>query len=340
MKTVILAAGFGSRLWPLSTSERPKQFQQLLGEQSLLQYTYALLKHIVPAEDLYVLTLRGHEPLVAEQLPELEADHVFTVPERRNTLPHTIYALNMLFHSRGAPDDQPVLFCSVDHFIIDAPAFTTSLRTCLKALANTKEVTLLCNHSKTYDSNAGYVGISHAGRLRAYIEKPDKEAWEEFCGKGQTCKDTAMMVTSRYALRQTLLGLDTTFAQQAQGVLASTRQQLDKAFLALPFMDIREGCLSLSPDVDVAFVEGDFIDVGRFASLYQINPKDKNNNVTMGHVVLHEEAKGNFIVNRHPQPLVVIHTSDSVIVAGTDGTVVAPMSDINAIGEIYKTQLR
>jgi mannose-1-phosphate guanylyltransferase len=339
MKTVILAAGFGSRLWPLSTSEHPKQFQKLLDDQSLLQYTYALLAQVVPAEDLYVLTLRDHGPLVAKQLPKIAADHVFTVPERRNTLPHTAFALNMLGHAHGVADDEPVLFCAVDHFIIDAPAFTASLRSCLVALTDAAEVTLLCNDSKVYDSNAGYVSVDDKGRLRAYLEKPGKEAWQEFCSDGHAYKDTAMLVTSRSALQHTLSSLSAVVAQQVQEVLMSSAERLEPAFLELPFIDIREGLLSLRPDIAVSLTEGDFVDVGRFASLCQVSPKDKHDNVIIGDVVLHGKTEGNFIVNQRSQPLVVINTSQSVIVGGADGMVIAPLSDINVIGEIYKTKL-
>ncbi len=75
MKTIILAAGFGSRLWPLSTSERPKQFQNFINDTSLLQHTYSLMSKVSEVADLYVLTLKGLEWLVVEQLPTTNNEH-------------------------------------------------------------------------------------------------------------------------------------------------------------------------------------------------------------------------------------------------------------------------
>jgi mannose-1-phosphate guanylyltransferase len=106
MKTVILAAGFGSRLWPVSTSEKPKQFQKLLHGKSLLAYTYEHMQHVSSDDELYVLVLEGMQPLVREELPDIADDHVLVVPERRNTLPHTLWALTQITDS----PDEPVLF--------------------------------------------------------------------------------------------------------------------------------------------------------------------------------------------------------------------------------------
>src|SRR5688572_30694717 len=112
MKTVILAAGFGSRLWPLSTSERPKQFQNFVKDKSLLQYTQEIFSQFTSINELYVLTVEGLEELVKEQLPNIPSSNIIAVPERRNTLPHTLYALKKL-PVRG---NEPVLFTPVDHF--------------------------------------------------------------------------------------------------------------------------------------------------------------------------------------------------------------------------------
>ena len=90
---VIMAGGVGSRFWPLSTPERPKQFIDVLGiGKTLIQMTYERLLNIVPAQNIYILTNEKYVELVQTQLPEIERGRILTEPQRKNTAPCIAYA--------------------------------------------------------------------------------------------------------------------------------------------------------------------------------------------------------------------------------------------------------
>lgn len=338
MKTVILAAGFGSRLWPLSTSERPKQFQTLIGDQSLLQHTYGFLSEIIQTEELYVLTLKGLEDMVFEQLPGINPDNVITVPERRNTLPHTLYALKMM----NVADDESVLFCPVDHYIADGAKFSENIAKALsQATVATASTHLLCVEADTIESGLGYVQVDGESQVLQFIEKPDAQTIAELKNMNNVYVNTLRFITSVSAMRSALSRVDEDFAPPAAELLAASSEDLDSRFLAMQLIDISHGLF----ENDVAGlraipIKNDFIDIGRFSTLYQINKKDQRGNVIMGTVFIDDVSSGNFIVNQTSAPLAVVNTQNSVVIQTPNGSFTSPIKSAEAIGEIYKTRIK
>src|SRR5215469_15214126 len=102
MKDVILAGGPGSRLWPLSTVDRPKQFLPLLGDQTLLQYTYGHMKNHYDPSDIYIQTRSGHEHFIHEQLPDFPHSQVLLTPVPKDNYADVLWAANHL----GADPDE------------------------------------------------------------------------------------------------------------------------------------------------------------------------------------------------------------------------------------------
>lgn len=333
MKTVILAAGFGSRLWPLSTSERPKQFQRFINDQSLLQYTYELLRNFTPARDLYVLTLAGLEDLVAEQIPGIDSSNVIIVPERRNTLPHTAYALNKL---KLASDEQ-VLFTPVDHYMRDTKTFLSDLKTIPARIADKHATYLLCSAPQTIDRSLGYVQTDTDGRVIQFVEKPDGEALAVLSKQDGVYLNTLRFITSLAAFSRLLDQAGSQTAAMAKAVLGASGSQLDKRFLTMPVVDISHGLFEKVRGLRALIVGGDFIDVGKFSTLYEVNKKDTQGNVVTGQVIFDGSCRNNFVINQLDQPLVVVDTQDSVIVQTAFGTIVSPMAAADRIGEIYKS---
>lgn len=336
MKTVLLAAGFGSRLWPLSTSEKPKQFQTLLGEQSLLQYSYELFSQITNPDELYVLTLRGLEHWVHEQIPAIPTNNVLTVPERRNTLPHTLFALNSITSAR----DEPVLFSGTDLFITDSNSFLASLRDCIEKMdhtAATQSITMACSSSGAIDTNAGYLQPGDAGVT--FIEKPDLQTIHTLSEKGPLYKNTFTFIASAASLEPAFTAMDDRLAGQAKALLAADEEKRQAAFLTMPVCDISNAAFSHAPNITACVTDSDFVDLGTYASLHRINEKDAQGNVIFGSVVLDGNCTGNFIANHTDQPLVLIDTSDTVIVQTPWGNIFSPLAQASRIGDIYKQKI-
>jgi mannose-1-phosphate guanylyltransferase len=338
MKTVILAAGFGSRLWPLSTSEKPKQFQPLINNESLLCYTYNLLRKVTDADELYVLTLQGLEQHVYAELPAIAENHVILVPERRNTLPHTLWALNIL----GAEDaEEPILFKSVDHFVVDPHKFLDSLSSSLPDLSKRplRELTLLCVKADTYSSNCGYAVVDEHMCIVQFKEKPSEEAFRLLQQQGVMYSSPFIYACSKATMSGILMQNKTPLTVQAARLLGAAASERQEAFAVMPFVDISHALFQLAIDMRARAIEYDFVDVGRYTTLYELGSKDEFGNVVQGNVVLGNGCRDNFIVNQTKLPLIVNALNKTVIVQADAGSVVAPIQDIDAVGELYKTKV-
>src|SRR5690606_31151996 len=112
---IIMAGGVGSRFWPLSTPERPKQFIDVLGiGKTLIQMTYERLLNLVPEENVYILTNEKYVSLVQEQLPAIDRGRILTEPQRKNTAPCVAYAAAKI---QKANKDACMIVCPSDHLI-------------------------------------------------------------------------------------------------------------------------------------------------------------------------------------------------------------------------------
>lgn len=337
MKTVLLAAGFGSRLWPLSTSDKPKQFQTLLGDQSLLQYTYELFAKITPVEELYVLTKEDLKHWVIEQLPALNPNHIITVPDRRNTLPHTIIALRTITSS----PDELVFFAGTDIWIESQTEFVTSLKACIAELERTKPsetITLVGSSAPRPDVNAGYLQVKD-GAVIQYVEKPSHANIEQLAKEGTVLKTMFSQVLSLNALRAPLSDPHNELGPAVMKLLDASKADLWEVFLALPFCDISNAAFMFAPNLHAYEVKTDFADLGTFAALHKVNDKDEQNNVARGNVIFDGDCHGNFVINETTAPLVVIDTSDAVIIQTASGSLCAPLEQSSRVGEIYKQKI-
>lgn len=336
MKTVILAAGFGSRLWPLSTSEKPKQFQSLIHGETPLGYTYQQLARVIPKQDLYVLSLNGLEAHITAILPGIDPEHIILVPARRNTLPHTVWALR----SMGLQDDEPILFKSVDHYLRNPDDFVQSLRLALESYDQTKPVfKLLCTKYESYNSNDGYCIVDQKGSIRKFLEKPSRQALEA-AADGQTIfRSPFMYMTSKHVFDAVLQPLSESWAKQALALLHASESEQKQLFLAMPMIDISSTVFQTSDQLTAGVIDYDYIDIGRFEEVYELNDKDEKGNVIIGDIILGTDCQRCLILNETDRPMVVMSQQDMVIVQSAAGTFVSPFTDAAKIGDIYKTKI-
>lgn len=177
-----MAGGVGTRLWPLSTAERPKQFLPLLSDQSLLAETY---ERVIPlTEDIFVATAERHADLVLAELKALPADHILLEPSRRNSGPAMLSAA-IAFERDGDPVTAAI---PSDQTVADADAFRRALSAAARAADAASAVVLAVPPSRP-DTDFGYLEVSEdaAGdglAVSRFIEKPGREEAEAFVKGG------------------------------------------------------------------------------------------------------------------------------------------------------------
>lgn len=177
---VILAGGGGTRLWPLSSPERPKPFIPLVGGKTLLATTVDRLLPLIPYADIYVLVAASQAALVRESLPALAADQIITEPIGRNTGP----ALALAAARIDRPADAPMLVLPADHAVLDAVAWRNALSAAIAITEREPEALVTLGVTPTRAATGfGYI-VAEGERVTRFTEKPDAETAQALIAAG------------------------------------------------------------------------------------------------------------------------------------------------------------
>ena len=201
MKMVIMAGGQGTRFWPLSRRDRPKQFLNVLGEKTLFQLTVERLKEVVNTEDIFVICSDQYVPLVLSQAPELGEGQIIVEPAPRNTA--ACIGLAAVWLSSRFPDEIMGVFPS-DHLIMDTREFK-EVTTAAGKLADKGHLVTFGIKPEFPSTGYGYLeqgekvdsdSDKEAFRVARFTEKPDQETAEIFFSSGHYFWNSGMFVWS------------------------------------------------------------------------------------------------------------------------------------------------
>ena len=184
---VIMAGGIGSRFWPMSTDERPKQFIDILGVgRTLLQLAYDRFEGLCPLENVWVVTNRKYETLVREQLPDIRPDHILLEPCRRNTAPCIAY---VSWRIKAIDPKANIVVTPSDHIVADTAEFRRVVASCLKFTAETDAIVTLGMAPTRPETGYGYIQADLSSssprnkeifRIDSFREKPDLATAQEY----------------------------------------------------------------------------------------------------------------------------------------------------------------
>lgn len=335
-----MAGGIGSRFWPLSKKNYPKQFHDILGVgKSLLQLTYDRFKKIIPEENIYVITNASYSLLVSDQLPNIPERNILAEPAAMNTAPCVAYAS---FKLMAKNENANIVFAPSDHLITDEHAFTESIITALEHTSNHKELVTLGIKPNRPDTGYGYIQFindsSQKGVMpvKTFTEKPSHELAMTFLESGDFYWNSGIFIwKAADILDEFALYQPDMFAIFKKG-LKKYNSMDEQAFInkQYPF------CKSIS--IDYAIMEKTKIasilpatfgwsDLGTWKSLYSLRKKDKNGNLLHGK---------NMQVYNTTNSLIMGEADDEklIVVEGLDGAMVIDTPDILFISSLNKEQ--
>ena len=331
INAVILAGGSGSRLWPMSRQNLPKQFLALDGELTLLQTTIERLSPTIEAKDVLIVTQEAHAK--GEAYHALLPYQSLFEPVGRNTAPAIALAAAYLT-ANGA--DPVMVVLPADHIIKDEVEFRAHLDTAIQAAQNGKLVTFGIKPVRP-DTGFGYIKAHQADDDQVYAvdrftEKPDLATAEAFLKEGNYYWNSGMFVWKASVILAEIQRHLPGVHQIVQTILAESRagssfqQAVEKHFAAMPSISIDYGVLEKSDRVSLIPCDIGWNDVGSWQAVHEISAKDENGNALQGNVIALGSknslirAEKRLVAVIGVEDLCVIETADAVLIAKSDQT--------------------
>ncbi len=337
MIPVILSGGSGTRLWPLSRRQRPKQFLPVVDkENTLLQSTLLRLQGLEQLQDPIIVCNQEHRFMVAEQLHELELSHqgILLEPVGRNTAPAIVLAA---LHALKADPDALLLVLPADHVIADVKVFHQAIATAEKAAQQGQLVTfgIVPNKAETGYGYIKYDKQKHDSKVMAYkveqfVEKPDQATAASYLQAGDYVWNSGMFMFQAKAYLNSVEQYQTDILSACQSAINKAQQDIDficidhKSFSRSANISIDNAIMEKADNIVLVPLDAGWNDVGSWPAVWEVGEQDQQGNVVRGNSMLHN-ANNNLIYTEKRlvalvgvEDLVVVDTKDATLVMHKD----------------------
>ncbi len=356
---VILAGGGGTRLWPKSRNETPKQFLKLMGKQTMLQVTAMRLNAFIPWEKMIVVTNQKYAKQVGELLPEIPQANILAEPEKKDT------ALAMLVGSLFAHNldsEAVVINAAADHVVQDDTEFVRVMKAAAEVAAENEYLVTVGISPKFASTAFGYIKISDSIRqnsrsaslfkVESFTEKPNETTARAFLATGKYFWNANMYVWSTKTIVSAFKKLQPTIWQATQHLLGKTSgefaRSLSKVYASVDPISI-DYAISEKAD-NLVLIPGDFgwDDIGEWLVVYHLGQKDLAGNVIISDgdqnrlPTLSVESQNN-LIHSNGRLVALLGVRDMIIVDTPDIIMIAPKNrsqDVKKLVDRLKEEKR
>lgn len=331
---IIMAGGVGSRFWPVSTTELPKQFHDMLGAgATLIQKTFSRLSKLIPAENILILTNERYNDLVLQQLPMVKQDQVLLEPAMRNTAPCILYASMKI--QKQNPDAVMVVAPS-DHWIEDENAFANNLKSCFD-YCQTNDALLTLGIQPTFPNTGfGYIEYNKSDqnsikKVNQFREKPNYETAKSFLELGNFLWNGGIFIWSVKSICNSFEKFQPQMNSLFLSGLESYNAPDEQSFINENYglaenISIDYAILEKAENVFVLPATFDWNDLGTWGQLHEKLEKDEHNNGVINAKVVLENASNNIIRSDAEKLIVIDGLHDYIIVDKRDVLLIYPKS--------------
>lgn len=341
---VIMAGGIGSRFWPVSTQEFPKQFHDMLGTgQSLLQKTFTRLQKIIPAKNIFILTNERYLNITMQQLPAVSKEQIVLEPAMRNTA--ACILLSALKIKKKNPKAL-MLVAPSDHWIEDENAFAKDVQTCFDA-AQQEDILLTLGIEPTFP-NTGYGYIesdknddSVITKVQQFREKPDYETAKKFLDAGNFLWNAGIFIWSAESIVKSfekhLTEMNSLFSNGISVLNTSEEKEfVDTNYAKAENISIDYGILEKAENVYVKKASFDWNDLGTWGALHERLVRDDSNNAVVNAETYLKDSKNNMIFTESKKLVVLDGIEDYIVVDNEDILLLFPKQKEQEIKELLQ----
>lgn len=329
---IVMAGGVGSRFWPVSTVEFPKQFHDMLGcGQTLLQKTFSRLEQLIPAENILILTNERYNDLVMEQLPMVQSEQILLEPAMRNTAPCILYATLKI---QKMNPDALVVVAPSDHWIENENLFIEDLQTAFDFCENENALMTLGIQPTYPNTGFGYIeydkqDASQVKKVKQFREKPDYETAKLFLNSGNFLWNGGIFIWSVQSVLEAFENFQPQLlALFSEGIpVYNTADENDFILENYPLaanISVDYAVMEFATNVYVLPARFDWNDLGTWGSLHEKLPKDLQENAVVNSKVILENAANNIIRTDAKKLVIVDGISDYIIVDHEDVLLIYP----------------
>lgn len=323
---VIMAGGVGSRFWPMSTTEKPKQFIDVLGVgRSLLQLTFDRFKGICSPENVWVVTNRSYKDLVLEQLPEIPVTNILCEPCRRNTAPCIAY---VSWRIKSKDRNANIVVTPSDHIVTNCEEFKRVISQCLKFTSETDAIITLGMKPTRPETGYGYIQADLSScsprnkeifRVDSFREKPDLETAKKYIQNKSYFWNAGIFIWSvntivnAFRIYQPAISKIFESLQPVYGT-HKEQEEIDLRFPECENISVDYAIMEKAEEIFVCPADFGWSDLGTWGSLLVQTKKDLYGNGVIGENVS--------LFDTHN---CIVHTLDKkkVVIQGLDGYIVA-----------------
>ncbi len=331
---VIMCGGIGSRFWPYSRRETPKQFIDFFGTgRSLLQMSYERVLPMVDKENILVVTNARYAAKVKEQLPELSDSQILLEPDRRNTAPCIAWAA---YHLAAIDPEASMIVTPSDHLITREGVFEECVLRGFDFVEHNDALLTLGITPTRPETGYGYIQIGPEVepalmKVKTFTEKPNRELAQVFLDSGEFFWNAGIFMwrvdTIKRALHCCAPDLASEF-DKGLPVFGTSDENLfiEEHFSGCPSISIDFAVMEKASNVYVEIVDFGWSDLGTWGSLYENSPKNKDANVTQKCRVEAYDSCGNIFLVPEEKLVVVSGLNDYIVADAGDVLLVCPRS--------------
>ena len=355
MYTVIMAGGRGTRFWPLSTEDTPKQLLSLVGDTSLLQQTVARITPLMPLEDIYVVTGESLISATKRHLPDLPSENIIAEPVRRNTLPCIGLAALHLKERRGGDAVMAVL--PADSAIQDQERFCKLLQYAEHIAANNNALITFGIPPTRVDTGYGYIRLGAAThttddfqtfQVRQFVEKPDRETAEKYLESREYLWNSGMFVwrvdlilnaikTYQPSIYQSLMEIDAAIGTKNEA------EAISHAYSQMESISVDYGVMEKAKEMLVIPADIGWNDVGHWGAMHELYERDTSGNTVRGQhigidtqdcIIFNQTAQNPDVIEG--KLIATIGVSDLVIVESEYAVLVCPIDRVQEVKDLVE----